>query len=179
MNHAVLYVRDSERHRSFYEDVLGFSTVINAVGQYAFMRAPGSENHHDIAFFAIGEHSGASQAGRQTVGMYHIAWEVATLAELVEMEQRLRAAGVLVGASDHGVNKSLYCKDPDGLEFEVMWLVPPDQWGEDEHEAIIRPLDLAADMKRFDTLPSPGAAGAAEPESERDSVTSENTKETA
>ena len=81
--------------------------------------------------------------------MYHIAWEVATLAELVEMQERLGAAGVLVGASDHGVNKSLYCKDPDGLEFEVMWLVPPDQWGEDEHEAIIRPLNLAADMKRF------------------------------
>ncbi len=24
MNHAVLYVRDSTRHRQFYEDVLGF-----------------------------------------------------------------------------------------------------------------------------------------------------------
>ena len=158
MNHAVLYVRDSERHRNFYEDVLGFSTVVNAVGQYAFMRAPSSENHHDIAFFAIGEDSGASQAGRQTVGMYHIAWEVATLAELAEMEQRLRAAGVLIGASDHGVNKSLYCKDPDGLEFEVMWLVPPHLWGEDEHEAVIRPLDLAADMKRFAGLAANPAA---------------------
>ena len=97
--------------------------------------------------------------------MYHIAWEVATLAELVEMEQRLRAADVLIGASDHGVNKSLYCKDPDGLEFEVMWLVPPDQWGADEHQAIIRPLDLAADMKRF-------AGSAANP-------AAETTKETA
>lgn len=156
MNHAVLYVRSSERHRQFYEEVLGFSTVINQPGQYVFMRAPSSENHHDIAFFAIGENSGASQAGRQTVGMYHIAWEVATLAELAEMEQRLRTAGVLIGASDHGVNKSLYCKDPDGLEFEVMWLAPADRWGEEEHEAIIRPLDIAADMERFaDSATSP------------------------
>ena len=149
LNHAVLYVRNSERHRQFYEDLLGFTTIINEPGQYVFMRAPASENHHDIAFFAIGEGSGPSQAGRQTVGMYHIAWEVATLAELSEMEQRLRTAGVLVGASDHGVNKSLYCKDPDGLEFEVMWLAPADRWGEEEHEAIIRPLDIDADMERF------------------------------
>ena len=149
MNHAVLYVRNSERHRTFYEDLLGFITVINEPGQYVFMRAPASENHHDIAFFAIGEGSGASQAGRQTVGMYHIAWEVATLAELAEMEQRLWTAGVLIGASDHGVNKSLYCKDPAGLECEVMCPPPADRWGDEEHEAIIRPLNIAADMERF------------------------------
>ena len=35
------------------------------------------------------------------------------------------AIGALVGASDHGANKSLYAKDPDGIEFEVMWEVPP------------------------------------------------------
>ena len=30
-----------------------------------------------------------------------------------------------------------------------MWLAPADRWGEEEHEAIIRPLDIAADMERF------------------------------
>lgn len=152
MNHAVLYVRDSTRHRQFYEDVLGFVPVVEAPGQYAFMRAPKSKNHHDIAFFTIGSGAGPSAAGRETVGMYHLAWEVATLPELAEMASKLSDAGALVGSSDHGVNKSLYCKDPDGLEFEVMWLVPPDRWGTDEHEAIIRPLDLAADLERFADL---------------------------
>ena len=88
------------------------------------MRGPDSSNHHDIAFFTIGDQAGPSEAGARTVGMYHIAWEVRSLDELDEMRDRLAAAGALVGASDHGPNKSLYAKDPDGLEFEVMWLTP-------------------------------------------------------
>lgn len=152
MNHAVLYVRDADVHRAFYEDVLEFTTVINGPGQFVFMRAPKSQNHHDIAFFTIGADAGSSEAGRQTVGMYHVAWEVETLDDLVTMHERLSAAGVLMGASDHGANKSLYCKDPDGLEFEVMWLVPADRWGDEAHEAIIRPLDLDAELRNFADL---------------------------
>ncbi len=148
MNHAVLYVRDARRTAEFYERVLGFARIIDdSQGRFVFMRAPASANHHDIAFFTIGEQAGPSRAGHD-VGLYHIAWEVPTLDELVEMESRLAAAGVLVGKSDHGANKSLYCKDPDGLEFEVMWLVPAEQWGDEEHEAIIRPLDLGAEKRR-------------------------------
>jgi catechol-2,3-dioxygenase len=70
------------------------------------------------------------------------------------MRERLSAAGALVGASDHGANKSLYSRDPDGLEFEVMWLVPAEHWGEAEHQAIIRPLDIAAERAHFEGLPS-------------------------
>ena len=63
------------------------------------------------------------------------------------MRDRLPQAGALVGASDHGANKSLYAHDPDGLEFEVMWLVPPEHWGDEEHEAIIEPLDIDAEKR--------------------------------
>jgi catechol-2,3-dioxygenase len=150
MNHAVLYVRDARRQQRFYAHVLGFATVIeDGDGAFVFMRGPDSPNHHDIAFFTIGSGAEASDAGRRTVGLYHIAWEVGSLDELAEMRDRLAAAGALVGASDHGANKSLYAKDPDGIEFEVMWLVPPHLWGDEEHEAIIRPLDLEADRARF------------------------------
>jgi catechol-2,3-dioxygenase len=153
MNHAVLYVRDARRQQAFYTDVLGFQTVVqHPEGAFVFMRAPDSPNHHDIAFFSIGDDAEASSAGRTTVGMYHLAWEVPTLDELVGMRSRLEDAGCLVGASDHGPNKSLYAHDPDGLEFEVMWLVPPELWGDEEHEAIIRPLDLAAEQHRFTSL---------------------------
>jgi catechol-2,3-dioxygenase len=151
MNHAVLYVRSADRTASFYEDVLGFRRIVADPGnRFAFLRAPLSENHHDIAFFTIGEEAGPSRAGRD-VGLYHIAWEVPTLEDLADAEAGLRAAGALVGKSDHGANKSLYAKDPDGLEFEVMWLVPPDQWGDEEHEAIIRPLDIAAEQRHQET----------------------------
>jgi len=150
MNHAVLYVRDAARTGAFYQQALDFIPVIeDPQNRYLFMRAPDSPNHHDIAFFTIGEDAGSSTAGRQTVGMYHIAWEVPSLDELARVEERLAQAGALVGASDHGVNKSLYAIDPDGLEFEVMWLVPPDLWGDEEHEAIIRPLDIDAEQRRY------------------------------
>jgi catechol-2,3-dioxygenase len=152
MNHAVLYVRDARRTAEFYERVLGFARVIDhPEGRFAFMRAPLSRNHHDIAFFSVGSQAGPP-TGPDNVGLYHIAWEVASLDALIDMERRLSAAGVLVGKSDHGANKSLYCKDPDGIEFEVMWLVPAEQWGDEEHEAIIRPLDLAAEKRRQDAL---------------------------
>jgi catechol-2,3-dioxygenase len=153
MNHAVLYVRDARRQEAFYRDVLGFQTVIeDPAGRFVFMRGPASPNHHDIAFFTIGANAGPSEAGTRTVGLYHLAWEVPTLADLEAIDAKLREAGALVGASDHGANKSLYAKDPDGLEFEVMWLVPADRWGEEEHEAIVRPLDLAAERRRFADL---------------------------
>ncbi len=82
--------------------------------------------------------------------MYHLAWEVPTLEDLEKMRDKLAGAGALIGASDHGCNKSLYAHDPDGLEFEVMWLVPPEHWGDEENKAIIRPLDIAAERTRFE-----------------------------
>ena len=57
------------------------------------------------------------------------------------MRERLVAMGALVGESDHGVSKSLYGHDPDGIEFEVLWTVPSDAWGDLEHEAIVQRLD--------------------------------------
>src|SRR5688572_23187730 len=92
----------------------------------AFLRAPGSTNDHDLGLFEIGAAAGAPTAGRSTVGLYHLAWEVDTLAELGRVRDALATAGALAGSSDHGTTKSLYGKDPDGLEFEVVWLVPAD-----------------------------------------------------
>ena len=150
MNHAVLYVRDARRTAAFYRDVLGFTPVIeHEAGFFVFMRAPESHNHHDIAFFTIGAEAAPSQAGSRTVGLYHIAWEVTTIEDLATLRARLREAGALVGASDHGVSKSLYAKDPDGIEFEVMWSVPKEQWGEAEHGAVTQRLDLDADVARY------------------------------
>ena len=150
LNHAVLYVRDAGRSAQFYADVLGFRRIIeDPAGGFAFLRAATSENHHDLALFSIGAEAEPSEAGRRTVGLYHLAWEVPTLDELEQVRDRLASVGALVGSSDHGVNKSLYAVDPDGLEFEVMWLVPPEHWGEAEHVAIVEPLDIAAEQTRF------------------------------
>lgn len=147
LNHAVLYVRDAARTAAFYRDVLGFRTVAEAPGG-AFLQAPGSTNDHDIAFFSIGEGAGASAAGRTTVGLYHLAWEVGTLAELADVRGRLQQAGALIGASDHGTTKSLYAHDPDGLEFEVCWVVPADLLAADQAMGTW-PLDLEAAIATY------------------------------
>ncbi|HKN88830.1 MAG TPA: VOC family protein [Acidimicrobiia bacterium] len=155
LNHAVLYVRDVERSVAFYTDVLGFR-VIDVLPEgfrgAAFLQAPGSTNDHDLGLFEIGSAAAASPAGRGgAVGLYHLAWEVDTLAELEGLAARLSEAGALVGASDHGTTKSLYAKDPDGLQFEVAWIVPADRSdaGALEGRKQIGRLDLAQELARY------------------------------
>ncbi|MGH8971183.1 MAG: VOC family protein, partial [Actinomycetes bacterium] len=128
LNHAVLFVADVERSVAFYRDVLGFRPLaaLDALRGAAFLQAPGSTNDHDLGLFEIGSAAGPSLAGRATVGLYHLAWEVDTLAELERLQGVLAQAGALTGSSDHGTTKSLYGKDPDGLEFEVAWIIPAD-----------------------------------------------------
>jgi catechol-2,3-dioxygenase len=74
--------------------------------------------------------------------MYHSAWEVGALTDLVTAQRRLVEAGALVGSSDHGVSLSLYAKDPDGLEFEIFWTRP------DGVPTPTRALDLAGELAR-------------------------------
>jgi catechol-2,3-dioxygenase len=148
LNHAVLYVRDARRAASFYEEAFGFE-VVGAYGDGAavFLRAANTENHHDLGLFSLGAEAPPPQPGR--VGLYHLAWQVDTINDLAEMRARLLQMGALVGESDHGVSKSLYAKDPDGNEFEVMWQVPREQWGDMEHDAITKRLDLDSEVARF------------------------------
>jgi len=149
LNHAVLYVRDVERSVAFYRSVLGFRVVAEIPGRAAFLQAEGSTNDHDLGLFALGPAAGDSTAGRTTVGLYHLAWEVDTLDELARLRGALRNAGALVGASDHGSTKALYAQDPDGLEFEVSWLVPADLLGDEPREVTIESLDLEAEIARY------------------------------
>ncbi|MBO0866995.1 MAG: VOC family protein [Micromonosporaceae bacterium] len=153
LNHAVLYVRDVARSAAFYRDVMGFEPIdaLTGLPGAAFLRAPGSTNDHDLGLFEIGAQAGPSLAGRATVGLYHLAWEVDTLDELERLRGSLTAAGALVGASDHGTTKSLYAHDPDGVEFEVAWIVPADQLDDTARAArtTIGPLDLAREKDRY------------------------------
>ncbi len=154
LNHAVLYVRDLAESVDFYTDVLGFRRIDMTPEGFsgaAFLQAPDSTNDHDLGLFEVGAAAGPSLAGRGTVGLYHLAWEVETLDQLERTAQALAAADALVGASDHGTTKSLYGRDPSGLEFEIVWLIPADLLDQDELSARkgIRPLDIAKEKARY------------------------------
>jgi catechol-2,3-dioxygenase len=149
LNHAVLRVRDLERSLAFYHDVLGLEPIARAGKIMAFMRAPGSQNHHDLGLAAVGPH--APPPNERGVGLYHLAWEVDEIEALREARDTLDRYGTLSGASDHGATKSIYGYDPDGNEFEVMWMMPREHWGEFENAAPTRRLDLEGEIARWST----------------------------
>lgn len=146
LNHAVLYVRDIERSLDFYRRAFGFEEI-GREGPMAFLRAARSSNHHDLALFGVGTQ--AASPPRGSVGLYHLAWEVPTINDLAAAAAVLTEFDSLTGMSDHGATKSLYGKDPDGIEFEVMWMVPREQWGEYDRSAVVLALDLAKEVERF------------------------------
>lgn len=145
LNHAVLYVRDAPKALAFYRDVLGFSVVESMGDRAYFLRANGSDNHHDLGLFGIGENAPPPTRGER-VGLYHLAWEVDSLPDLAVAQADLANSGALVGASDHGSSLSLYGRDPDGNEFEVFWMVPKEEWAIRGFGT--KPLDLDGELRR-------------------------------
>jgi len=112
----------------------------------AFLRLPRSANHHDLGLFGVGAQP---PRPRGSVGLYHLAWQVDTIDELEEAKRTLADLDALTGESSHGATKSLYGRDPDGNEFEVMWMLPKADWGEYEHTASVERLDLAGEVARW------------------------------
>ena len=152
IRHAVLWVTDPVASADFYTEALGLE-VTNTFDGGAFLTSPDSATDHDLGLFR----AASKTPGRRTTGLYHIAWEVATLGELAEAKERLGRMGALVGENNHGMSRSLYCQDPDGIEFEIMWEVPLDLY--DEHDPSNVPLDLDADIARWGAdRPGRGAA---------------------
>lgn len=150
LNHAVLFVRDVDAAAEFYRSAFGFEELSRPPRMRAvFMRSPAGDNHHDLGLFEVGAR--AARPPRGAVGLYHLAWQIDTIEGLADMAGRLRDLGALSGSSDHGVSKSLYGADPDGNEFEVMWEVPREAWGEFADQATVMPLDLDVELKRWGT----------------------------
>ena len=148
LNHAVLFVSDVERSLAFYTRAFGTEVVAREPRANAvFLRMPGSGNHHDLGLFGIG--AGAPPRRPGTVGLYHLAWQVDTIEDLEQARVVLAELDALRGESSHGATKSVYGADPDGNEFEVMWMLPRDAWGEFERSAPVEPLDLGAEVRRW------------------------------
>src|ERR1700735_311618 len=134
LNHAVLYVADLASAVAFYTDALGFEVHLEIPGRAAFLGAPGSANDHDLGLF---ERAGGAAPPENYIGLYHLGWEVGTL-------------GALAGASDRGVSNPPNAKDPSGIEFELMWRVPAEDWAAERAGGPgIAPLDLEGEIARW------------------------------
>ena len=155
LNHAVLFVSDLDRSVRFYSDVFGMEVIASEPrANAAFLRLPRSGNHHDLGLFGVGTAGGPKRRG--AIGLYHLAWQLDTIDELAAARQTLLDAGAYTGESSHGATKSVYGADPDGNEFELMWMLPRDHWGAYERSAPIDHLDLVGEIERWSGVATAG-----------------------
>jgi catechol-2,3-dioxygenase len=155
LNHAVLFVADLERSLRFYTEVFGMEVVTREPRfNAAFLRLARSGNHHDLGLFGVGPQAPPKRRG--AIGLYHLAWQVDTIDDLAQAREDLTAAGAYTGESSHGATKSVYGADPDGNEFEVMWMLPRADWGVYESQATVEALDLQAELDRWSGVRTAG-----------------------
>ncbi len=140
IGHVVLKVRDLDRSLEFYRDLLGFRVSSEMSNVMIFLTATG-ESHHDLALLRVGD--SAPSPTPTSVGLYHVAvqladWEAVKAAHAVLLDR-----GLLKGTADHGVTKSLYTTDPDGNEIELYCDAPRSEWdGRVAEVMTVRPLEL-------------------------------------
>jgi catechol 2,3-dioxygenase len=143
LGHIVLYVRDLDRSRHFYGQVLGWPEVAGMGGMAAMFSS--GRTHHELLLIEVGPEAQAIPEGRR-VGLYHFGLKIGeTDEELRSAIQRLQEDGVtIVGTADHTVTHSVYIVDPDGNEIELYIDVQPEVWREDPQAVMapVRPLRL-------------------------------------
>jgi len=121
LGHVVLNCSDIERSVKFYTEILGFE--ISDIypdemvpGGMVFMRF--NEDHHGVAL--VGSMKNASP----NVELNHMAFEVATLDEVILARNHLRKHGVTIdfeGRRRAGVQIAVEFRDPDGHRLEIYW----------------------------------------------------------
>jgi catechol 2,3-dioxygenase len=118
IGHVVLKVRDIERTKKFYTEVLGLEIMQFEPSIKMAFFASNRRDHHEIA--AIEVERTAPESAPGAVGLSHVAFRLRDQEHLRAAYAELKKHGVaVVSAVDHGVTKSIYFRDPDDHMLEV------------------------------------------------------------
>ena len=131
LQHVNVYVRNVERSKQWYEDLLGLHVYEYRPGWAAFMSAD-KEQSHEVALMQLGDDAPLQQKGQ--VGLNHMAWRLECLDDLKEFYRRIKAKGQPIDhIADHGISLGIYLRDPDGNGVEVFYEMPRAEWPVDYH----------------------------------------------
>ena len=128
VGHLVLRVKDVERSRRFFEEVLGLPVVAQNERGMVFFSTDAKDNHHMLALMP-GPKDAATSPTPDQIGMHHVSFELGSFAELQQAWRRLKEKDVRIDNTVyHGITKSIYFFDPDGNRLEVYCNVPPEEY---------------------------------------------------
>ncbi len=129
--HVNIYVRDAERSKKWYEDLLDLHCYEYRPGWAAFMSAD-KEQSHEVALMQLGPDAPLQRHGQ--VGLNHMAWRLESLDDLKEFYNRIKAKGIRIDhIADHGISLGIYLRDPDGNGVEVFYEMPRAEWPREDH----------------------------------------------
>jgi catechol 2,3-dioxygenase len=126
--HAVIKVRDLEKSRKFYTEVLGMDVMNHSPEIGILFLANNRRDHHELALLQIGPQAETPSAN--AIGLLHIAFRLRNEAELRAAYAELKEKHVPISFTvNHGITKSVYFRDPDGHELELYCDNPPEEYG--------------------------------------------------
>src|SRR5262245_12002037 len=121
VGHVGLNVTDLERSTRFYRAALGLDLAGGSTApgrEYAFLAREGR-----LLLTLWRQSDGASPTDR--AGLHHLAFQVESIEQVQEAEERLRALGAKIhhgGIVPHGEGSEsggIFFEDPDGIRLEI------------------------------------------------------------
>lgn len=133
IHHTALRCFDAEETRRFYEDILGLQMTAvqimaddglgNAVDFCHIFFRMGDGDF--VAFFDLADDIKPEFWNHYDKTEFRKGLKVSTETELLTVAKRLSAAGIkYTGPVDHGFVKSIYFKDPNGINIEIAASMP-------------------------------------------------------
>jgi catechol 2,3-dioxygenase-like lactoylglutathione lyase family enzyme len=124
LDHVAIPIRDVAASQRFYSDVLGLPLLTALTGddwggRQWLMMIFGAGDARQIALIAFkGSHGPLSDGLPEDAR--HYAFAADSKRDLLGWKQRLEQKGVAHWEEDHGSQRSLYFKDPNGIVLEII-----------------------------------------------------------